>query len=306
MSKIKNHLKHWSQGKMKSLNVPLVERFTYVCRAEYLTHSVLNNNETGISNENYFDNEIIVSLTTYEKRLYNVYLTIESIMLQTLKPNRIILWLGDELKNVSIPLTLRKQQKRGLEIRYCNDIRSYKKLIPVLSSFPSATIITIDDDYLYHFDLIENFINAHKNEPELILCTRMHRIKLLNNNTPDKYSKWLRNCNFSDISPLNFPIGAGGILYPPNSLNKEVFNESTFLNICKFADDVWFKAMALLNNTLSKKIITHITESTEHLLIEDNQDTSLTQINVNKKMNDKQLKSVFDKYDLYKRLNDRL
>ena len=51
------------------------------------------------------DQKKIVSLTTYEPRLYETYLAIESIMQQTVKANRIILWLPDSLKTTTLPNT---------------------------------------------------------------------------------------------------------------------------------------------------------------------------------------------------------
>jgi len=299
----KTKLKQWAKNKIKSFCSILVSQIAY--KSEYLSNCALNSNEQGISNEKYCGNEIIVSLTTYGRRFYDVYLAIESIMQQTVKPNKIVLWLGDDLKDADIPLTLRRQQKRGLDIRYCKDIRSYKKLIPSLAAFPSETIITIDDDCLYHFDLIENFINAYKKNPKLIYSARMHRIKLLNKNKLDKYKKWTWNYENNDISPLNFPTGSGGVLYPPNCFNEEVFNEKVFFDICKHADDVWFKAMSLLNNTLSQKIFTHNKNGEDFIPIVNTQDTALTNINVGKGLNDKQIKAVFDKYNLYERLYNK-
>ena len=40
-------------------------------------------------------NGIIVSLTTFGKRINNVHLTIESIFRQTIRPEKIILWLAE-------------------------------------------------------------------------------------------------------------------------------------------------------------------------------------------------------------------
>ena len=299
-------LKKWVQRKTKMLFSPLfdhsIEQLTYHHRAEYLNNLAVNSNESGISNAKYCNNEIIVSLTTYDRRLYDVYLAIESIMQQTMKPNRIILWLSNELKNADIPLVLQKQQKRGLEIRYCKDLRSYKKLIPALEAFPVDTIITIDDDCLYYFDLVENLVNSYKNNPNIVSCARMHRIKLLNNNTLEKYAKWTWRDDSCDISPLVFPTGAGGVLYPPRCFNQEVFNEDVFFDICKYADDVWFKAMALLNNVLSRKIYTHNKNGDDFFTNNNIQDNALFKINVNEGMNDIQLKAVFDKYNLYNKL----
>jgi hypothetical protein len=303
MKKIIKKLKNYIKKKIISLNSLLVDQFTYYYRAEYLKNCVQNSNESGISTEKYCDAEVIVSLTTFGRRLYDVYLTIESIMQQTLKPNRIILWLGEELKNTDIPLSLHRQERRGLKIKYCKDIRAYTKLIPALAEFPSAAIITIDDDCLYHFDLVENLVNAYKKNPKLIYCSRMHRIKLYNNRLK-KYKRWTWNYDGFDVSPLNFPTGIGGVLYPPHCFNEEIFNEKVFMDICKYADDVWYKAMALLNNTLSQKIYTHNKNGEDYLLNERIQDvSSLSHINVKKAMNDVQLKAVFDKYNLYDRFS---
>ena len=69
---------------------------------------------------------------------HTTYDTIESIMEQTMKANRIILWLDYSFEKQPLPKALQLLQKRGLEIEYCKDIRSYKKLIPALkkSLFP--------------------------------------------------------------------------------------------------------------------------------------------------------------------------
>lgn len=303
---IKAKMKNWVQKKISNLNDlfanKLAKKFSCICRAEYLNNCAQNCSEVGVVEEKYCDSEVIVSLTTYGMRLYEVYLAIESIMQQTLKPNRIILWLSDEMKNITMPLVLQNQQKRGLEIRYCKDIGSYTKLIPALKAFPSAAIITIDDDHIYHFDVIENLVNAYKNNPALIHCARMHKMKLLNNAKLEKYRKWTYESESFDVSPLNFPTGNGGVLYPPGSFNKEVFNENVFMDICKYADDVWFKTMALLHGTMAKKIFTHNKKGNEHLEISNTQYSALSKINIHRGMNDVQLKAVFDKYNLYDKL----
>jgi len=305
--KLKTRLKNWIQKKIKAINdqhvTDIANQFACIYKAEHLHNLAQNYNFQGTSSENYCDNEIIVSLTTYGSRLYDVYLSIESIMQQTLKPNKIILWLSNEFKNIDLPRVLLKQQERGLEIKFCKDIKSYKKLIPTLINFPSATIITIDDDNLYYPDLIENLVNAHRKEPNTILCARMHRMKLVAKNKLEKYAKWTQLYDGFDISPLNFPTGVGGVLYPPRCFNEEVVNEAVFLDICQTADDIWFKAMALLNDTMSKKIFTHNKNGTDHFTLDNTQNTSLLQINVEKGMNDIQLQAVFDRYNLYGKLN---
>lgn len=263
---------------------------------DYLLHSC----ESGVTDTHYCDHEIIVSLTTYEPRLYETYLAIESIMQQTVKANRIILWLPDSLKTTTLPNTLQLQMKRGLEVRYCKDIRSYKKLIPALRSYPDDAIITIDDDAIYHIDLIEKLVNSYIKDPQFIYFNRGRRINLQDGKLLP-YLGW-KKCFDMEASVLNFPTGVGGILYPPHIFSDEVFNESVFMNICPFSDDIWFKAMALYNNKLCKKVYTHNRTGNDYLENLSVQNCALHHINHGQQQNDIQLKDVFEKYDLYEKL----
>ena len=135
-------------------------------RMDYLRDKTLYSHEFGISEEKCCENELVVSLTTFGKRIYDVYLAIESIMQGTVKPNRIVLWLSEEeFKGKQLPRTLELQKKRGLQVEYCRDIRSYNKLIPTLKSYPDSCVITIDDDAMYEFDVVERLLNSHSNHP---------------------------------------------------------------------------------------------------------------------------------------------
>ena len=277
----------------------------YAVRQNYLVDKVNNCKELGVTNELYCDHEVVVSLTTHGKRLYDVALTIESIMQGTIKPNRIILWLSD---GAPINSMLLRQKERGLEVCTCEDMRSFTKLVPALKMFPGANIITIDDDALYNYDLVENLIIMHKQYPQHIIANRIHRIKLNKDNRPLSYLEWQWNNAPEDDSPLNFFTGVGGVLYPPYALDSEVMNKSVFLDICKYADDIWFNAMALKAGTRVRKGFTHSIRGEDYLSNEDIQDSGLYRININTRKNTKstandiQLEAVFNKYDLWDKL----
>ncbi len=166
-------------------------RFYYFeSRRFNLIEHILHDTESSVTDERYTDHEIIVSLTTYGKRLNDVAFTIESLMQQSMKANRIILWLDESFKDTRLPQSLRNQQKRGLEIQYCKDIRSYKKLIPCLQQFPNDAVITVDDDLLYDYDIIERLISAYLDFPKMIHACRVHRMVLDQENKPIPYSEW--------------------------------------------------------------------------------------------------------------------
>lgn len=278
----------------------LVHQIRFNQKKYILEQNILHSQESGVTDEKYCDHDIIVSLTTYSKRIYDVHLTIESIMEQTMKANRIILWLDYSFENQPLPKALQLLQKRGLEIEYCKDIRSYKKLIPALKKFPDDAIITIDDDLIYDIDCLEKLIAAYKENPHYIYCNRHHRMLLDKKRKLLSYLQWEWESNNTEANIMNFPTTGAGTLFPPHAFDEEVFNESVFLDICKYADDVWFKAMAMKKGTLSKKVYTHNPKGTEYFENEMVQDIALSRINTQGEiLNDKQIDAVFTKYNLY-------
>ena len=259
----------------------------------------MNNKESGITNELYNTESFTISLTTYDKRIFDVYLTIESIMQQTLKANRIVLWLAEEeFDPNNIPETLKFQQKRGLTIKFCKDIRSYKKLIPSLKEYPNDVIITIDDDVIYNIDLLEKMIRSYQNDPQYIYFNRGHLITFNKNGSIAPYKYWKWQTNETRPSHLYMPTGVGGVLYPPGSFNEEVFNEEIFMTLCRSGDDIWFKAMSYLNNKQAKRIKTKSNLGEDYIENVKMQDIALAQINNGKNQNDEQLKYVFAHYNI--------
>lgn len=146
-----------------------------------------------------------------------------------MKPNRIILWLDNDMQNVPLPIALQKQLKRGLEINYCRDIRSYKKLIPTMKKYPDASIITIDDDLIYQYDLVEKLVNMHIAHPDCIIANRIHQIVLNEDGTPKSYMDWKWNANPSDSSPLNFLPVEGGLYFLLTHLMRKCLKKTYFL-----------------------------------------------------------------------------
>ncbi len=261
--------------------------------------------ESGISEEPLCDHEVVVSLTSFGKRIYDVHLAIESIMQGTVKPNRIVLWLSEEeFKGKPLPRTLEMQKARGLQVEFCEDIKSYKKLIPSLKQFPEACIITIDDDAIYGYDLVERLVAAHIENPNAVCACRMHKVKLAEDGKPLSYLDWdwCVEC-YETNSNLLFPTTGGGTLFPPSCLCQEVFNKKVFMELCPYADDVWFYAMRLMSDTPVVQVFTgkpvgYFTELPSMNL----EALSKENTDVENCRNDVQIKAVMDKYGLYRLL----
>lgn len=281
------------------------KRLFCALKKEALLTQTLNAVDKGVTAETIAECPVVVSLTTHGKRLYEVPLTIESIMQGTVKPNRIILWLDKDVEGKPLPALLERQRERGLEILYNQrNIRSFTKLIPTLRLCPDAIIVTIDDDMFYQPDMLEGLLNTHQMYPNDVLANRVDTIVLGPEGKPLTCLKWHLFQKPQEISPLNVALGVEGVLYPPNSFDEEVLNEDVFMSICPTADDLWFKAMELKAGTGVRHVYTHYEKGGGAVPNMDVQDMGLQYINENviDCRNDIQLKEVLERYDLYDRL----
>lgn len=223
-------------------------------REHMLNQNILFCREPGTTADRHIpDRDIIVSLTTFGPRIREAALTIESIMEQTLLPNRIILWLDEQSEADAplLPASLRLLERRGLEIRYTRDVGSATKLIPALRAYPDDIIITVDDDMIYDPDMIDRMVTAHRRNPRAVCAGRIDRIVP----TDDGRSLRLTYNQAADLyltpTPLMTPmaLGVGAVLYPPHSLHPDIFDIELMQKLAPKADDLWFKTMELLAGT---------------------------------------------------------
>lgn len=188
---------------------------------------------------------IIVSLTSYPTRIRSVWKVIECLMRQRVKPDKIVLYLTEsQMHSIdSLPKSILKLRKRGLEIRLCPDeIRSHTKYFYAFQEYPKDLVVTVDDDSFYRTDLIDSLLKEHKNHPKTIICNWAREI------LSNKYEEW-PNVNKPRISKHFLLLGVSGVLYPPHCMYKDISNATLIRKLCLTADDVWLSCMALLNQT---------------------------------------------------------
>lgn len=279
-------------------NVETIVR-TQVQIDKYTTLS-LNSNGNGTTDEMYCDYPVIVSLTSYGNKIQQVGLALESLMHQTIKPNKIVLSLSEEYKG-RLPVVLERQQERGLEVNFCKDIRSYTKLVPTLRKYPQSVIITVDDDIIYPIDFIEYLVKAYKNNQNKVYFYYGHTITLDSRGLSIPYKEWTRK-PAKGSSLLNLPTGVDGVLYPPGCFHEDVCKEELFLEICPYADDLWFKAMTLLKGMECEQVERVETDKRDFVHLDAADRFALSTINNGKSMNDVQWRRLWERYDLHRYL----
>ncbi len=241
--------------------------------------------------------EVIISLTTIPSRVETLWICIESLLRQDFKPSHIILWLSkEEFKNIKLPPLVLKQQKRGLQIRYCENLKSHKKYYYSMLEFPNSTVVTVDDDVIYPQDMLERLMKKHYQYPGKIICNRAHKIQFNDNNELKSYNHWSSGAtNFRGPSHLLLPTGVSGVLYPPASLHKEVFNKDIFMTLCPTQDDLWLKVMAFKKNTKVVKVEKY---SRNFIEIDGTQNNALWKDNALNGLNDVGFIKLLDEYKI--------
>ncbi|MAY39907.1 MAG: hypothetical protein CMN82_14000 [Spongiibacter sp.] len=244
---------------------------------------------------------MVVSLTSFGQRIHDVFLTVESLFQQSLKADKVVLWLSaDEFNEESLPAVLKKQRERGLEIHFVpEDLGPYTKFYYALERYPDALLVTVDDDILYPLDLLDQLYIAHLLEPNKIHCGRAHRIAVDKNGDLLPYKQWWRHSNEPESSLLIMPTGVGGVLYFPGCLDPEVTNKSAFKRLAPRADDVWLKAMSLKRGTECRVFAQYGEWVLRNPTIIGSQEVSLKRRNKGSRHgNDQQIAAVFGEYRL--------
>ena len=243
------------------------------------------------------EERVIVSLTSFPGRIDKLYLCINSLLRQTYKPSRLILWLArSQFPDQSdIPSELLFLQKFGLEIKYCDDIRSYKKVFYTAQEFQEHIIVTADDDTLYPENWLEGLIKTHKDYPNSVCCYRAHRMVVKTGGIAP-YSEWI-GLSPGEKGPDKWlvPIGVGGVLYPAGYFRNVKFDYQIIQKLCPTADDLWLKAIGLKNGYDAVKVIP---DSKEWFTILTTQTNSLMSSNVGEKMNDVSMKNLIEYYKI--------
>ena len=195
---------------------------------------------------------IVVSLTSYPARFPTLDITIRSLLNQTMRPDKIVLFLHKDGEYDKVTPNIKALEEFGLEIVPCDvNLRPHNKYFHAMQKYPDDIIITVDDDQYYNERLIENLFESYKRYPGAVSAVRTREIQFDKNGEPLTYKKW-RRAKRKRLGPLNsiFALGVGGVLYPPGCMDRNILLDADKIKeICLRNDDVWLKAVQLKKGT---------------------------------------------------------
>ncbi len=216
--------------------------YTWDCFAEnfYIKRAKLP--ESGVWRGEPRAETLTVSLTTFPARIDTCYYAIKSLMLQDYQADRIVLWLAEEqFPHKQLPEYYGELIDRGLEIRYCDDLRSHKKYYYALQEQKeNELVVTFDDDIIYERDALAKLMRYHAKYPGCVVCNRGHHITAENGEI-DTYRKW-RICSPEGVyepSIRIMPSTGAGCLYPYGVMPDTTFDKNNIRQYALTADDIW-------------------------------------------------------------------
>lgn len=257
--------------------------------------------------------EMIVSFTTYPKRISTIHKIVENMHRQTRKPDKLLLYLAEEQfpeKERELPETLMEQVQQGLvEIRWCRDLRSHKKYHYAMQEYPDSLIVTVDDDLIYPDDMLQNLYHSYLAHPDCVSAMRVHlTIMDSANREIMPYSTWIKEYRAHVYKPSSqlFATSGAGTLFPPQILHPLAFNLEKMFALCPYADDIWLNVMTIING----KRTVYAANNFYLKYLPGTQEETLQTINVENNQNEVQydqvrnwLKEVFGEDILYNQMD---
>jgi len=240
---------------------------------------------------------LFVSLTSYAPRFATLALTLKSLLLQELRPEAVLLWIG-HADMAHLPDDVRELEPFGLRIIACDDHGPHTKYIHALQHFPDARIAICDDDTYYPPHWLGELLAG--DQPGEIACQRIHRVALDPLGQPLGYRWWAHDTDARDASILNFPTGVGGVLLRLDRFDPAVLDIGLARRLCPTTDDIWLYAMARLAGTTFR-----LTGGHEPLTVwRTSQFTALWRTNVLEHGNDAHMAAVFAHFGAERLLGD--
>ncbi len=236
---------------------------------------------------------VIVSLTSIPERLSTLHLVIRSLLTQSFRPEKIVLWLHHDLKD-KLPARLSKLESRWFEICYSDLKSSHRKLIHSMKKYPEYVIATSDDDMIYQKNWLELLYKEHQQTPDFIIGNRTKHIQY-KDGLITHYREWKypESGEIDDMAIV--AVGAWGILYPPHCMDERVHDSELFNKLAPYSDDLWFKALGVLKGTKTRQA-EHLPKEPIPLL--GSQKIALKKINIKKDQNFSQWKAISDYFQL--------
>ncbi len=234
------------------IRIPFLAGIIYRRLSDYARRQVRKIDISSLSlNKEPRETTLTFTLTSFPDRIDTVQYTLRTLFSQSVKPDRVVLWLAEEeFEGVELPDSIKEFQKIGLEVRFCENMLGHKRFYKIIDEQKdNELIIMFDDDILFPKYLVERLYKTWKKFPDCVICDRGQVLtfkddKILN---PGRWS----SIGKTGVQTPSFKILAspgGGCLLPPKALYKDANNTDIINQNALRADDLWLMFMTVQND----------------------------------------------------------
>ncbi|MEI8405570.1 MAG: hypothetical protein WCG96_09865 [Actinomycetes bacterium] len=193
--------------------------------------------------------DVVVSLASFGPRLDHCFQAVETIARGRVRPRRLVLWISDLPDGDPIPATLRRLERRGLEVHWTDSRVSHTKYFPYVMSVDHHVLplVTADDDCYYSRDWLADLLSAHRLHPDDI-CAHRCRTMTFEGRGLAPYVSWPLTRGVGP-TPRHFLTGVSGVIYPPAFLEELKRRGESYRDHSPRSDDVWLNYVATITGT---------------------------------------------------------
>lgn len=157
--------------------------------------------------------EFIVSITSIPSRCKSLRLCIETLLLQTLRPKRILLILGPDWDGYNVPDF--SMLSPLIDVRRVDeDLGSHKNYFYALKEYQGTKIMTVDDDFLFDKNFCRDMMDVAEQFPQSIVVLYGQLCQFKSGKAAPR-SDWSWYLGGDESSPSHSVMpGTGYCLYP--------------------------------------------------------------------------------------------
>lgn len=240
--------------------------------------------------------DVVLSLTSWEKRLDVLPLALYCLVNQSVWPARFEVWLT-EADRERLPSEVRTLfSNMGVQFRITEDYRSHKKWLPALREHADRFIVTADDDTLYPRHWLKWLLRDLEPEEEVSVAHMCNQVTFDQEGNIKPYEDWIKG---RDVPPGTssdsfFAIGYGGQVLHRDWFSDPFLDPELIFDLCPKNDDIWLAFALRMSgiSTRNSRVYLPLLE------VANTYDTSLQRYNLERGLNDEQIQDTMEAFDL--------
>lgn len=202
---------------------------------------------------------IIVSIYASEAQSKMLPITLYSLLNQTIKPDRLILWLDDSQIDLNVlPYEITQFIKNGLEICLVNGLGSYTAIMSSLKRYDDSINVFAENGYYYDRDWLKKLYVSYISYSKDVQVHKAHLIKMKNRKENFLEVDWGNIVEKESAEFTNYIDKSGGILLPPKIFSSEVLREDVFFKYLPNNIELWIWVMSLVHNRRIRVVKNHM------------------------------------------------